>query len=76
MEKMLKKPDYAKEILEIMHGSFSEEDMLERISDYHENDMQKPLNYCQKRSEKDGIGCLVRNRLQRFFLILMIRIPI
>ena len=39
MEKMLKKPDYAKEILEIMHGSFSEEDMLERISDYHENDI-------------------------------------
>ena len=39
MEKMLNKPDYAKEILEIMHGSFSEEDMLERISDYHENDI-------------------------------------
>ena len=39
MEKILKKPDYAKEILEIMHGSFSEEDMLERISDYHENDI-------------------------------------
>lgn len=39
MEKMLKKPDYAKEILEIMHGSFSKEEMLERIADYHENDI-------------------------------------
>ena len=37
MEKMLKKPDYAKEILAIMHGSFSKEEMLDRIADYHEN---------------------------------------
>ena len=39
MEKMLKKPDYAKEILAIMHGSFSKEEMLDRIADYHENDI-------------------------------------
>ena len=39
MEKMLKKPDYAREILEIMHGSFSKEEMLDRIADYHENDI-------------------------------------
>ena len=41
MEKMLKKPDYAKEILAIMHGSFSKEEMLDRIADYHENDIAK-----------------------------------
>ena len=52
MEKMLKKPDYAKEILEIMHGSFSEEDMLERISDYHENDIAEAFELLSEAERK------------------------
>ena len=52
MEKILKKPDYAKEILEIMHGSFSEEDMLERISDYHENDIAEAFELLSEAERK------------------------
>ena len=48
MEKMLKKPDYAKEILAIMHGSFSKEEMLDRIADYHEN--VKETGLCKRDS--------------------------
>lgn len=56
MEKMLKKPDYAKEILEIMHGSFSEEDMLERISDYHENDIAEAFELLSEAERKRWIS--------------------
>ena len=52
MEKMLKKPDYAKEILEIMHGSFSKENMLERISDYHENDIAEAFELLSEAERK------------------------
>lgn len=76
MEKMLKKPDYAKEILAIMHGSFSKEEMLDRIADYHENDIAGLLSFCQSPREKAGTRCLGRNRLRRFFRILMTRILI
>ncbi len=76
MEKMLKKPDYAKEILAIMHGSFSKEEMLDRIADYHENDIAEAFELLSESREKAGTRCLGRNRLRRFFRILMTRILI
>ena len=60
MEKMLKKPDYAKEILAIMHGSFSKEEMLDRIADYHENDIAAAL---------DSMSISERQRLYRLLNI-------
>ena len=52
MEKMLKKPDYAKEILAIMHGSFSKEEMLDRIADYHENDIAEAFELLSESERK------------------------
>ena len=76
MEKMLKKPDYAKEILAIMHGSFSKEEMLDRIADYHENDIAEAFELLSESERKAGTRCVGRNRLRRFFRILMTRILI
>jgi len=76
MEKMLKKPDYAKEILAIMHGSFSKEEMLDRIADYHENDIAEAFELLSESERKSWYRCLGRNRLRRFFRILMTRILI
>ena len=65
MEKMLKKPDYAKEILAIMHGSFSNEEILEIIcsgqsdqqirdalDDYHENDIAEAFELLSESERK------------------------
>lgn len=76
MEKMLKKPDYAKEILAIMHGSFSKEEMLDRIADYHENDIAEAFELLSESERKSWYQMFGRNRLRRFFRILMTRILI
>lgn len=40
MEKeLLKKPNFVEELLEIIRGSMAEQELLERLSDYHDNDI-------------------------------------
>ena len=52
MEKMLKKPDYAREILAIMRSPFSKEKMLNKIADYHENDIAEAFELSSKEERK------------------------
>lgn len=42
----------AKEILAIMHGSFSKEEMLDRIADYHENDIAEAFELLSESERK------------------------
>ena len=44
MDKMVQKPNYVEELLEIFRSPLSAEELRDQISDYHESDMQMPLN--------------------------------
>ena len=67
MEKMLKKPDYAKEILAIMHGSFSKEEMLDRIADYHENDIAEAFELLSESERKSWYQMFGPEQIAKIF---------
>ena len=62
------KPNYAEELLEILHSSLSNEELLDRLSDYHENDIADALSQLT-----EDIRYLVQSVWQRSSLTLMIR---
>ena len=42
-KKVLKEPRFVEELLELVHGSLPEEELLDKLSDYHENDIADAL---------------------------------
>ena len=42
-KKVLKEPRFVEELLELVHGSLPETEFLDRLSDYHENDIAEAL---------------------------------
>ena len=39
MDKMVQKPNYVEELLEILRGSLAADELQDQISDYHESDI-------------------------------------
>ena len=41
----MKRPNYVEELLEIFRSSLSKEELLDKISDYHENDIAEAFEH-------------------------------
>lgn len=55
MEKeILKEPNYEKELVQIIRGGLSDEDLMEHLSNYHENDIAGALEQLSP-EERDSI---------------------
>lgn len=65
-EKMIK-PNYAEELLNILHSSLSDEELLDRISDYHENDIADALAQLTEDERKKLYPVLGAERLAEIF---------
>lgn len=53
MEKeILREPNFVEELLEIIRGSFSEEELLDKVSDYHDNDIAGALEQLTEEERK------------------------
>ncbi len=65
-EKMIM-PNYAEELLEILHSSLSDEELLNRISDYHENDIADALAQLTEEERKKLYPVLGAERLAEIF---------
>ena len=37
--KLIKKPDYVKELLAVFHSHLKKAELIDKLSDYHENDI-------------------------------------
>lgn len=65
-EKMIQ-PNYAEELLNILHSSLSDEELLDRISDYHENDIADALAQLTEAERKKLYPVLGAERLAEIF---------
>lgn len=45
---VLKEPKFVEQIVEIIRSGYSKDELLERLSDYHENDIAQSLEYLTK----------------------------
>ena len=61
------KPNYAEELLEILHSSLSNEELLDRLSDYHENDIADALSQLTEDERKKLYPVLGAERLAEIF---------
>ncbi len=61
------KPNYAKELLAILHSSLSKEELLDRLSDYHENDIADALIQLTKEERQKLYPVLGAERLSEIF---------
>lgn len=53
MEKeILREPNFVEELLEIIRGSFNEEELLDKVSDYHDNDIAGALEQLTEEERK------------------------
>ena len=66
-KEMNTKPNYAEELLEILHSSLSDEELLDRISDYHENDIADALSQLTEEERKKLYPILGAERLAEIF---------
>lgn len=61
------KPNYAEELLAILHSSLSKEELLDRLSDYHENDIADALIQLTKEERQKLYPVLGAERLSEIF---------
>ena len=66
-KEMNNKPNYAKELLGILHSSLSKEELLDRLSDYHENDIADALSQLTEEERKKLYPVLGAERLAEIF---------
>ena len=66
-KEMNTKPNYAEELLEILHSSLSKEELLDKISDYHENDIADALSQLTEEERKKLYPILGAERLAEIF---------
>ena len=66
-KEMNTKPNYAEELLEILHSSLSKEELLDKISDYHENDIADALSQLTEKERKKLYPILGAERLAEIF---------
>ena len=66
-KEMNTKPNYAEELLEILHSSLSKEELLDQISDYHENDIADALSQLTEEERKKLYPILGAERLAEIF---------
>ena len=68
MEKeILKKPNYVEELLEIIRSGVSEEELLDRLSDYHENDIAGALEQLTAAERKKLYPVLGAEKISEIF---------
>ena len=68
MEKeILKKPNYVEELLEIIRSGVSEEKLLDRLSDYHENDIAGALEQLTAAERKKLYPVLGAEKISEIF---------
>lgn len=68
MEKeILKKPNYVEELLEIIRSGVSEEELLDRLSDYHENDIAGALEQLTLEERKTLYPVLGAEKISEIF---------
>ena len=48
----MKRPNYVEELLEIFRSSLSKEELLDKISDYHENDIAEAFEHLTEEERK------------------------
>lgn len=66
-KEVVTKPNYAEELLEILHSSLSNEELLNRLSDYHENDIADALAQLTQEERKILYPVLGAERLSEIF---------
>ncbi len=77
MDKMVQKPNYVEELLEILRSSLAADELQDQISDYHESDIADAFEQLTEEERKRLYPLLGRrNGLLRFLLILKIRMNI
>ena len=71
----MKRPNYVEELLEIFRSPLNKEELLDKISDYHENDIAEAFEH-QRKSERNCTRFLAQSGWLRFSLILKSRMSI
>lgn len=66
---IFKEPKYVDELLAIIRSDISAQEMQDRFSDYHENDIAGALEQLTPQERKRCILCWAPKRLQKFLLI-------
>lgn len=68
MEKeTMRRPNYVEELLEIFRSSLSKEELLDRISDYHENDIAEAFEHLTEEERKKLYPLLGAERVAEIF---------
>ena len=75
MDEKLKEQNYVEELIEIIRSTKSNEELRDKLSDYHENDIADAFVRLDE-DERDYTQFWERNRLRKSLLILMTRIYI
>ena len=63
----MKRPNYVEELLEIFRSSLSKEELLDKISDYHENDIAEAFEHLTEEERKKLYPLLGAERMAEIF---------
>lgn len=63
----MKRPNYVEELLEIFRSSLSKEELLDKISDYHENDIAEAFEHLTEDERKKLYPLLGAERMAEIF---------
>ncbi|MDE7268060.1 MAG: magnesium transporter [Lachnospiraceae bacterium] len=66
-KKVLKEPRFVEELLELVHGSLPETEFLDRLSDYHENDIADALEQLEPEERQRLYPLLGAEKLSEIF---------
>lgn len=68
-KEVLKEPTYVEELLTLFRSNLGKEELLEKISDYHESDIADAMEQMTPEERKNSIRCLERSILRKSFPI-------
>ena len=63
--------DYVGEIVRLIRSELSEEELLEKLEDYHENDIAGAFEQLEAKNAKSYINFSDRKKYLRYLLLLM-----
>ena len=73
MDKMVQKPNYVEELLEILRGSLAADELQDQISDYHESDIADAFEQLTEEERRRLYPLLGPEWIAEILLILKIR---
>lgn len=70
MQKMIKKPEYVEELIKIIRSNLPKEELLDKLSDYHDNDIADALDELTQQERQRLYAILGVQRVAQIFAYL------